>query len=145
MEIAEDFGDEDCLVLENELGQNGHEVAPKNFASNASFVDDEDDPDDSDSGSDLYEPVVGLVRRPAKVSISEYPRLHEDLCEIIPPARTSNGLDGSALGVAPGQKVGAGERVFYPPERAPPLVDFIMVLTAFLVALIAAYYSISLS
>ncbi len=36
-----------------------------------------------------------------------------------------------------------GPGVFYAPDRPPPLVDFLMVLTAFLVAVFAAYYSIS--
>jgi hypothetical protein len=32
--------------------------------------------------------------------------------------------------------------VMYPPERAPPIVDFFVLLTAFLAAVVAAYYSI---
>jgi len=32
--------------------------------------------------------------------------------------------------------------VLYPPQRSPPLVDFFVLLTAFLAAVVAAYYSI---
>ncbi len=38
---------------------------------------------------------------------------------------------------------GRKERVLYPPERAPPIVDFLVIITAFLVAVVAAYFSIS--
>lgn len=36
---------------------------------------------------------------------------------------------------------GSGEPVLYAPERGPPLLDFLFVLTAFLAAVFAAYYS----
>jgi len=36
---------------------------------------------------------------------------------------------------------GSGDPVLYAPERGPPLLDFLFVLTAFLAAVFAAYYS----
>jgi hypothetical protein len=35
------------------------------------------------------------------------------------------------------------EPVLYPPERGPPILDFLSVFAAFIVALIAAYYTIT--
>jgi len=41
------------------------------------------------------------------------------------------------------RKPGNMEETVYPPERKPPIFDFFTVLTAFIVAVILAYYTIS--
>ena len=77
-------------------------------------------------------------------------RPDEEFCEVSPPARamrsdilTSNWA-GSRSQVRNLTRNRRGdEEVFYSPDRGPPIRDFFTVFTAFLVAIFAAYYSIT--
>ena len=100
----------------------------------AGIILDNEDSDIETPDHDDFSPPVSLSRLGGE-------REDEEYCEMsAPPRRASNwDPDGPPLS---GDRDGE-ERIFYPPERAPPLLDFFTLFTAFLVAVFAAYYSIS--
>ena len=80
-----------------------------------------------------------------------YPtRPDEEFCEVSPPSRPlrSDLLSSDWAGTRSQVRNLTRNRredddVFYSPDRGPPIRDFFTVFTAFLVAIFAAYYSIS--
>ena len=65
-------------------------------------------------------------------------REDEEFCEV---SRIGGNVDVSSRRIWNPDR--ERERVFYPPERQSPILDFLSIMTAFVVAVFAAYFSIS--
>ena len=57
--------------------------------------------------------------------------------------RTNSTMEDEILPKIPNATSTTATTTLYPPERRPPIFDFFTVLTAFIVAVILAYYTIS--
>jgi hypothetical protein len=100
---------------------------------------DDDDPGGDDFGGSADATFDGGVRE------------DEEFCEVLRPSPLATSRYRSewsaadTAGVVVADHCGrSADGVIYAPERVPPLMDFLTVLTAFVVAVFAAYYSISL-
>ena len=80
-------------------------------------------------------------------------REDEEFCEVAPPTRSARMRystssheedDDEEFDPDDDDRRRSTESVIYPPERVPPIMDFLTVLSAFVVAVVAAYYTISM-
>lgn len=83
-------------------------------------IDDEEDDDDDDDGILSNEQAILL-------------REDEEFCQVSPRSKYRSDW----------RSRNSETQKFYPPERQPPIMDFLTMITAFLVAVFAAYYTIS--
>ena len=67
-------------------------------------------------------------------------REHEEFCEVSPPRISNCGGPRGMMGDDADED--RDTPVFYAPDRPPPLFDFLTIMTAFAVAVFAAYYTV---
>ena len=75
----------------------------------------------------------------------DVPRFREDeqFCEVSPPPNITTCGSTGLLSDRQGEGENKSNQVFYPPERPPPIYDFLTIMSAFAVAVLAAYFSIN--